>query len=75
LIPNEGRLVNWGRELEDTWGRRCKAPVLSPRSFNQLWKEKRDKIIFKLLARRKDYIVISYIVNVILKVGERQYFR
>ena len=28
--------------FKDTWGRRRETPVLPPRSFNQLWKEKRD---------------------------------
>jgi len=39
---NEKKLKKRGRKFEDTWGRRRKAPVLSPRSFNQLWKEKRN---------------------------------
>ncbi|MDO1448097.1 LutB/LldF family L-lactate oxidation iron-sulfur protein [Rhodocytophaga aerolata] len=29
--------------FKDTWGRRRVTPVLPPRSFNQLWKEKRNK--------------------------------
>jgi L-lactate dehydrogenase complex protein LldF len=29
--------------FKDTWGRRRLTPVLPPRSFNQLWKEKRNK--------------------------------
>jgi len=39
-----GWLKNWALRtfFKDTWGRRRVTPVLPPRSFNQLWKEKRD---------------------------------
>ncbi len=39
------RLKNWalGTLFKDTWGRRRITPALPPRSFNQLWKEKRNK--------------------------------
>jgi L-lactate dehydrogenase complex protein LldF len=39
------RLKNWalGTLFKDTWGRRRVTPALPPRSFNQLWKEKRNK--------------------------------